>query len=100
MSAGRLDGYANTKSLWFASDTPFGQDKTLAGIRSLSLGRPDGLKGKPTLTYVKLPKSSLSQNLSFLEQYFADLALYNSFYTRINILQYSLNYVVPKKLVS
>jgi hypothetical protein len=61
--------------------------KALASVRTLPLGRPDGHKGKLPLTSVKLPKSSLSQNLSFLEQYIADLALYNSFHVRINILQ-------------
>jgi hypothetical protein len=54
-SAGRPDGYANTKSLWFASDTLFRQDETLAGIRTLPLGRLDGHKEKSTLTSVKLP---------------------------------------------
>jgi len=77
----------NTKSLWFVSDTLFGQDETLTSIRTLPLSRSDGLKEKYTLTSVKLPESSLSQNLSFLEQYIATLALYNSFYAGINILQ-------------
>jgi hypothetical protein len=77
----------NTKSLWFASDMLFGQDETLAGVRTLPLGRPEDHKGKPTLTSVKLPESSLSQNLLFLEQYIADLALYNYFHARINIMQ-------------
>jgi hypothetical protein len=44
-------------------------------------------QGKSTLTSIKLPKFSLSQNLSFLEQYIADLTLYNSFHAGINILQ-------------
>jgi hypothetical protein len=61
--------------------------KTLASVQMLPLGHSDDHKEKSTLTSIKLPKSSLSQNLSFLEQYIADLALYNSFHARINILQ-------------
>jgi hypothetical protein len=57
--------------------------KTLAGAQTLPLGHPNNHKGKLTLTFVKLPESSLPQNLSFLEQYIADLALYNSFHAII-----------------
>jgi hypothetical protein len=74
------DGCANTKSLWFASDTLFEQDETLASVRMLPMDRPDGHKEKSTLTSVKFLESLLSQ-------YIADLALYNSFHSGINILQ-------------
>jgi hypothetical protein len=86
-SAGHLDDYASTKSLWFASDALFGQDETLDGVQMVPLGCPDGHKGKWTLTSVKLSEYSLPHNLSFLEHYIADLALYNSFHAGINILQ-------------
>jgi len=62
---GCSDDCTNTKSLWFASNTLFEQDGTLAGVQTLPLVRPDGHNGKSTLTSVKLSKSSLSQNLPF-----------------------------------
>jgi len=53
--------------MWFAFTTLFGHDVTLASVHTLPLRRLDDHNGKSPLTFVKLPKSSLSQNLPFLE---------------------------------
>jgi hypothetical protein len=42
-------------------------DVTLAGVRTLPLGRLDGLKRKPSLTSVNSPELSLTKKLAFLE---------------------------------
>jgi len=49
------------------------------------------MQGKPTLTSVKLPESSLSHNLSFLDQYIKDFALYSYFHVGELMLQEYLN---------
>jgi len=49
------------------------------------------MQGKPTLTSVKLPESSLSHNLSFLDKYITDFALYSYFHVGELMLQEYLN---------